>query len=59
MEITRRIHLKHRADTFENVTNVLLVPENPMVATQMFGLSLIGEKLAGPYHVLHKHYFRW
>ena len=44
----RRIHLKYRADTFENVFSVFPVPENPMVATKMFALSAIGAKLAGP-----------
>ena len=44
----RRIHLKYRADTFENVFSVFPVPENPMVATKIFALSAIGAKLAGP-----------
>ena len=44
----RRIHLKYRADTFENVFSVFPVPENPMVATKMFALSAIGAKLANP-----------
>ena len=55
----RRIHLKYRADDFDNMISVFLVPENPMVATKIFDLSPIGKKLAGPYHVLGRHLGFW
>ena len=59
MRENRQIQLKYRADTFENGFSVSAVPENPMIATNIFALSAIGAKLAGPPMIPGRHLGFW